>query len=120
MYDICYEPFYQLLRQHLLAQETIGKRFGDYPIQDYIVLHLSHSKNTKLNILTENQTDYSKGFKQFIGHEIHEIWHSLLSEGYKDKFIGAYWDECFRNYKVPKKLEDWGNYIAERYINKEL
>lgn len=36
--DICYEPFYQLLRQHLLGQETIGTRFGDYYIQDYMVL----------------------------------------------------------------------------------
>ncbi|HSA05991.1 MAG TPA: hypothetical protein P5556_02300 [Candidatus Gastranaerophilales bacterium] len=116
LYDICYEPFYQLLRQHLLAQETLGRRFGDYYIEDYIIMHLSHSQNHKLNILTENQAEYSKGLAKHVGREIHEIWHGLLSNGHKNKFIGEYWDLCFQKYKIPPELNCWGDYISERYV----
>ncbi|MEI8390526.1 MAG: hypothetical protein WCG23_11670 [bacterium] len=116
LYDICYEPFYQLLRQHLLAQQTLGVKFGDHYVEDYIVMHLSHSQNKKLNVLTASQAEYSKGFEKYIGQEIHEIWHSLLSESHKHRFIGEYWDLCFQKYDAPPELKPWSNYISERYL----
>jgi len=100
----------------MLGQETLGTKFGDYYIEDYIVMHLTHSKNTKLNILTADKTEYGIGLKKHIGKDLHEIWSSLLSKGHKKRFVGAYWDECFKKYKAPPELQDWYKYINERYI----
>lgn len=90
--DVGYEPFYQLLRQHMLGQETVGMHFGPYVIEDYIVLHLSHSKNERLNILAEKHCTYANGLKQYVGQEIHSVWKQLLNEEQKRHFVGGYWD----------------------------
>ena len=90
--DVGYEPFYQLLRQHMLGQETVGMNFGPYIIEDYIVVHLSHSKNEKLNILSDKHCAYANGLKQYVGQDIHSIWMQLLNEEQKGHFIGGYWD----------------------------
>ena len=95
--DVGYEPFYQLLRQHMLGQETIGMSFGPYKIEDYIVVHLSHSKNNKLNILSEKHCTYANGLKQYIGQEIHKVWMQLLNKEQKKHFIGGYWDFLSQN-----------------------
>lgn len=117
LYDVCYEPFYQLLRQHMLGQETIGMKFGDYVIEDYVVMHLSHSENSKLNILTAKQCEYSKGLEQYIGQELHIIWDKLLNKEHKARFIGAYWDKCLLKYKPVEKLREWYKYMQNRYFN---
>lgn len=117
LYDICYEPFYQLLRQHMLGQETVGKKFGDYVIEDYIVMHLSHSANKKLNILEEKHCEYSKDLLPYVGQELHAIWLQLLNINQQKHFIGAYWDECFKKYHCPEYLSGWENYIKKRYSN---
>ena len=91
--DVGYEPFYQLLRQHMLGQETVGMNFGPYVIEDYIVIHLSHSENKKLNILSEKHCIYANGLRQYIGQDIHNIWAQLLKDEQKRHFVGAYWDK---------------------------
>lgn len=91
--DVGYEPFYQLLRQHMLGQETVGMNFGPYVIEDYIVVHLSHSKNEKLNILSDKHCTYANGLKQYVGQDIHSIWMQLLNEEQKKHFRGGYWDK---------------------------
>lgn len=90
--DVGYEPFYQLLRQHMLGQETVGMNFGPHKIEDYIVVHLSHSKNKKLNILHEKHCTYANGLKQYVGQEIHKVWKQLLSTEQKRHFVSGYWD----------------------------
>lgn len=115
IYDVCYEPFYQLLRQHMLGQETIGMKFGDYVIEDYVVMHLSHSENSKSNILTAKQCEYSKGLEQYIGQELHTIWDKLLNKEHKSRFIGTYWDKCLLKYKPTKDLQVWYKYMCNRY-----
>lgn len=91
--DVGYEPFYQLLRQHMLGQETVGMSFGPHKIEDYIVVHLSHSKNDKLNILSEKHCAYANGLKQYVGQEIHKVWMQLLNEEQKRHFYSGYWDK---------------------------
>ena len=66
--DFSYEPFYQLLRMTLLAKMTKFKKFGDLLIEDYKIVHLSHSENTGLNILTADHLKYSPGLKMYEGH----------------------------------------------------
>lgn len=116
LYDVCYEPFYQLLRQHMLGQETVGMSFGPYIIEDYIVMHLSHSKNDKLNILQEKHCTYSKGLMPFVGQELHKIWMRLLNENQKKHFIGGYWDEVIDRYLPSVELEHWHNFMSKRFI----
>lgn len=118
LYDVCYEPFYQLLRQHMLGQETIGMKFGDYIIEDYVVMHLSHSQNKKLNILTDKQCKYSKGLKKYIGQELHVIWNKLLNEEHKSRFVGAYWDECLEKFNRPCDMNNWYDYLLSRYTKR--
>lgn len=122
MSDLGYEVFYQLLRQHLLAKQTIGMTFGSYKIHDYRVVHLSHSGNNKLNILNSKVLEYSDNIAKYVGKELHDVWPQLLSEKHRSKFIGAYWDEVFKKYQPPQELEFWywQNYINERYVSKEL
>ena len=119
LYDVCYEPFYQLLRQHMLGQETVGMKFGDYVIEDYIVMHLSHSANDKLNILTAKQCEYSKGLQQYIGQELHAIWNKLLNKEHKARFIGTYWDKGLIKYKPTTELREWYEYMQTRYLKQK-
>ena len=77
----------------MLGQETVGMTFGPYKIEDYIVVHLSHSKNDKLNILSKKHCTYANGLKQYVGQDIHSIWMQLLNEEQKRHFIGGYWDK---------------------------
>lgn len=115
LYDVCYEPLYQLLRQHMLGQETVGMRFGNYVIEDYVVMHLCHSANKKLNILTKKQCEYSKGLEKYIGKELHTIWNNLLNKNQKQRFIGAYWDKCILDFRPRADLQTWYLYMINRY-----
>ncbi|MFH1003964.1 MAG: hypothetical protein V1781_00455 [Bacteroidota bacterium] len=76
---IFYEPFYQLMRQTLLAHEmTKAKDFG---ATDYIHLHLIPTNNKELKL--ENT---SKGILK--GATLEETWKNLLKSPAKYKAIG--------------------------------
>jgi hypothetical protein len=94
--DLGYEPFYQLLRMTLLAKLTTPTEFDNgLGIQDYRVLHFTHSKNIGLNILSEDQLKYSPGFKDCTGENLHDMWKNIiLSENEAKKFYYGYWDEA--------------------------
>lgn len=112
IYDLGYEPFYQLLRMTLLAKKTIPLKLGNINIEDYRIIHLSHSQNKDLNILSEKHTIYTPGIKDYINNEIHEIWRdNILSDYEKEKFKYGYWDEVLRILK-DGNLKD---YLIERY-----
>lgn len=75
---VFYEPFYQLLRQTLLAHEmTKAKDFG---ATDYVHLHLIPSDNKEL--ILENP---SRGILQ--GATLHETWTNLLKSSDKYRVI---------------------------------
>lgn len=116
LYDVGYEPFYQLLRQHMLGQETVGMNFGPHKIEDYIVVHLSHSKNTKLNQLLRKNIEYCKGLENYVGQELHTVWKNLLSPEQKHHFRGAYWDEMLMNTEWPFCQTPWYDYIFDRNV----
>ncbi len=107
LYDVGYEPFYQLLRQHMLGQETLGMNFGPHEIEDYIVVHLSHSKNTKLNILNNKNCTYTNGLKSYVGKELHYVWKSLLNKEQQSHFKSGYWDNVLRSLEPPLHLKNW-------------
>ena len=71
LYDLGYEPFYQLLRMHLLAKTTTPLKLNDkILIQDYRIVHLSHSENKELNILKENQIKLCPGLMKYEGQKL--------------------------------------------------
>ncbi|MBM3299781.1 MAG: hypothetical protein FJY85_07485, partial [Deltaproteobacteria bacterium] len=44
IYDFSPDPLYQLFRMTLLAKKTIGSTLGSYTLEDYRVVHLTHSQ----------------------------------------------------------------------------
>jgi len=110
--DLGYEPLYQLLRITLLAKMTTPKKLNsDLTIQDYRVIHLSHSRNVDLNYLTEDKLYFSPGLRHMTGKSLHECWRSLINESERNKFFYGYWDEAIKVISdSPLK-----KYLLERY-----
>jgi len=109
--DLGYEPFYQLLRMLLLARETLNLEIGKHTIDDYKIVHLSHSSNEKLNVLHPENLVYCPGLRSHICENIHDTWRSLLTEDEQNRFIGGYWDKALIG--LPKS--NWLDYCKKRY-----
>ncbi len=113
LYDLGYEPFFQLLRFTLLAKLTTPFTFDDGPeVSDYRVIHLSHSKNDALNILSKTHVSCSPGLKDQAGKSMCEVWkHRILNQDEAVKFSHGYWDEALG------VVSDSGlkRYLLERY-----
>lgn len=113
LYDLGYEPFYQLLRMTLLAKTTTPIIIADHiTVEDYRIVHLSHSENTKLNNVTSKQLRYCPGFKHFANQELHEIWSkNILTEHEAQRFKYGYWNQ----YLDMVSDEQVKSYLKERY-----
>ena len=96
LYDLGYEPYFQLLRFTLLAKLTTPFTFDDGPeVSDYRVIHLSHSKNDALNILSKMHVSRSPGFKDQAGKAMCEVWkHTILAVEERPRFMHGCWDEA--------------------------
>lgn len=66
-------PLLILPNRPISCKVLIGMNFGPYKIEDYIVIHLSHSKNTKLNQLLRKNIEYCKGLENYVGQELHTV-----------------------------------------------
>jgi hypothetical protein len=111
LYDFSVDHLYQLLRMTLLAKTTTPITIGDMKVEDYRVVHLTHSKNDDINILYEKYLDFSPGLKKYSGQQLHEVWKDILSPSEKSKFIGAHWDEAIKNIQNNSLMK----YLSERY-----
>jgi len=111
LFDFGYEPFYQLLRMTLLAKLTTPLKIGEYNVEDYRVVHLSHSDNDKLNILEVSKIKYCPSLAKYSGCNIHDVWIDLLTDDEKFKFKSGYWNKSL-NCCAGQKLRD---YLKERY-----
>lgn len=111
LYDFGYEPIYQLLRMTLLAKMTTPIAIGPINIEDYRILHITHSENNKLNILNDSNLSLCPGLNQYSGQMIHDVWVDLLSKYEKNKFRFGYWNQSF------DLIEDYNlkQYLIERY-----
>ena len=93
LYDLSPDHFYQLLRMTLLARMTTGMKLGGRALEDYRIVHLTHSQNDWINVLHPRYLEYSPGLRQFCGKALHEVWRSLLSAKEKEKFVCGHWDK---------------------------
>ncbi len=94
LYDFSYEPFYQLLRMTLLAKMSIPLKINSIEITDYKIIHLTHSENYDLNILSENHLKYSPGLMSYKGKSLHETWLDLLDNDEKQHHLMAFWNKA--------------------------
>lgn len=93
--DLGYEPLYQLLRMTLLAKTTTPMYLtSDILVEDYRIVHLSHSQNAGLNYLSEKHLIFSPGLRNMAGKSLHESWRTIITESENCKFFGGYWDEA--------------------------
>jgi len=113
LHDLGYEPYYQLLRMTLLAKLTTPFEFDNgLRIEDYRIIHLFHSQNDRLNILSKKHLSFSPGLWQHSGKSLHKVWKdSILSENEASKFCYGYWNEAIGIISDGKLRK----YLAERY-----
>jgi hypothetical protein len=79
MKSLFYEPFYQIMRQTLLAWEFINRK--EYGVEDWIHLHVIPENNTELkNTITSPLLKYK-------GDTIETVWKSFLKKPEKYKVI---------------------------------
>ena len=95
----------------LLAKLTTPLKIGEYNVEDYRVVHLSHSDNDKLNILEVSKIKYCPSLAKYSGCNIHDVWIDLLTDDEKFKFKSGYWNKSL-NCCAGQKLRD---YLKERY-----
>jgi len=111
LYDFSYEPLYQLLRMTLLARMTTPVSLSSLRIDDYKIIHLTHSENNDLNFLSEAHLKYSPGLKRFIGHSLHDTWIELLDDKEKEHHIMEFWNKALNVLSTNKDKK----YLVQRY-----
>jgi len=112
LYDFSPDHLYQLLRMTLLARKTTGMTLENYILEDYRVVHLTHSQNDRINVLHAEYLSFSPGLKQFAGQDLHEVWRGLLSAGEKERFVCGHWDSAISVLKDGELK----SYLSERYV----
>jgi hypothetical protein len=111
LYDFSADHLYQLLRMTLLARSTIGIIIGEYEIEDYRIVHLSHSMNDEIDILHGKYLSNSPGLLRYSGMKFHDAWKDILTASEKKRFIGGHWDTALNLIKD----EELRDYLIERY-----
>jgi hypothetical protein len=101
-----YEPFYQLLRQQLLATQIVETGIPD--VDRVIVVHVYASRNRELTAVT------SPALRQF-GRDAYEVWRQVLVD--PSSFVPLPVEELFKSAPLDRfpELEPWAMYMLSRY-----
>jgi hypothetical protein len=104
--DLFYEPFYQMMRQQLLAHEM--EKHQELDAEIVTVVHICPAKNTNFQRITSPSL-------RSLGDTATEVWHSLLRK--PDRFIEVHTEDLLRNFDLAHhpELADWYDYIKNRY-----
>ena len=62
----------------LLTKMTTPLKLNSVEIVDYKIIHLTHSENNDLNILSENHLKYSPGLISYKGKSLHDTLLDLI------------------------------------------
>lgn len=114
--DFSYYPFYQMLRNTLLAKVTTPVEFknGDETlrVEDYRYVHLSHSQNDDLNKLDPKHLQHAAGMLKYLQPTLHDTWMNILTDSERPKHIMGYWDQAINAIaSSPEK-----DYLLKRYV----
>jgi hypothetical protein len=101
-----YEPFYQLLRQQLLATQIVETGIPD--VDRVLVVHLYTKANRELTAVT------SPALRQF-GRDAYEVWRHILVD--PASFVPLPVEELFKSVPLDRfpELEPWALYLSQRY-----
>ena len=104
--DLFYEPFYQFLRQQLLAHEM--ELAHELEADLVTVLHVAPAKNRDFHRVT------SPGLREF-GDSSIEIWRELV--GQSGRFVSVSTESLFCNFQITShpELTAWWDYTNQRY-----
>ena len=98
-----YEPFYQLMRQTLLAEQCIKNR--EYGCTDYRIVHVIPTENVKLlNTVTS---------KKMTGSTISEAWKNVLKR--ENTYISLSPKEFISPIKKEEEAFQFIDYLNKRY-----
>jgi hypothetical protein len=111
LFDFSADHLYQLLRMTLLAKTTTPIQIGNLSIEDYRMVHLSHSANQEIEILHDRYLQSSPGLKKYGGKKLYDVWNEILSPYEKEKFISGHWDKAIKNIKN----DQLRTYLTNRY-----
>ena len=108
LYDLGYEPYYQLLRMTLLAKMTTPLQLtNEINIEDYRIVHLTHSQNMELNTLSQKHLKYAPALQNLIGENLHNVWKErILSPFEPEKFVGGHWCQQRINFPQFQRLNN--------------
>jgi hypothetical protein len=102
-----FEPFYQFMRQQLLANEM--EKAHELGADIVTVLHIAPAHNTDFRTVTSPRL---KG----LGESATEVWKNLVKE--QGKFISVSTERLFASFlpdSLSSVLGSWVNYIQNRY-----
>jgi len=101
-----YEPFYQLLRQQMLAHEMEqAQELGAGVVS---LMHIAPKHNTEFQRVTSPLLEP-------LGSSVTEIWNRLVKD--KSRFVSVFTETLFGNFPYGQfpELREWWNFITERY-----
>ena len=106
--SLFFEPFYQLMRQQLLAHEM--EKAHELGAKVVSLLHIAPAHNEDFRRIT------SPGLKCLhLGESATDVWKKLVLS--PDRFTSVSTENLFGQFPVEKfpELATWGKYIAARY-----
>ena len=109
--DFSIDHLYQLMRMTLLGIKTVNLSIGDLVIEDYRILHLTHSQNDMTNILQPKDLKFSPGLQSYVNQDVHAVWKSILSDAAKHRFFHGYWNTELDQITDPHLYD----YLNKRY-----
>jgi hypothetical protein len=98
------EPYYQLMRQTLLAYEMV--RAKEYGVSDYQHLHIIPKANKELK-------DVNTAAGKIDGSNLQETWCNILKSHNKYKVIDP--KDFINPARVCNDVCSWMNYLGQRY-----
>jgi len=104
--DLFYEPFYQMMRQQLLAHEM--EKHRELGAEVVTVVHICPARNTDFQRITSPNLAP-------LGDSATGMWKSLLRK--PERFVEVHTEDLLRSFDVSAfpALVDWHNYIEGRY-----
>jgi len=104
--DFLYEPFYQLLRQSLLATQII--KTGKPKVDKVQVVHLTVNRNKDLLAVTSPRLRH-------LGNTTYEVWSKVLKDPSSFSLISA--ENFFKGIDLEnhRELETWVLFMSNRY-----